>query len=1206
MVKSGARLCLMAWNEFTTDLPEFARLAEEKNPEAGALPAKDYWDTRARGLGGSETDPFCSCAEENVLCYPGDPYFQECILIHEFAHNIHLRGLVNVDPTFDTRLKATYDAAMKAGLWKGKYAATNHHEYFAEGVQSWFDNNRVNDHDHNHVNTRALLLEYDPGLAAMCREVFGDTVLKYTKPQTRLTGHLAGYDPATAPTFAWPERLKLANDQIRGKAAARSNAASLAGWKHQGEMTILTTPDGANLSAGKMVEGFPLLVRFDKDWFNFTQAKAGGEDIRFFASNGEALPYQIEEWDTAKGTASVWVRIPKIEGNSRQSIRLHWGKAEAASESNGKAVFNESNGYLSVFHMGEGVADEVGSVATKDVGTTAVAGMIGPARHLAGKQGIFCGEKIENYPVGASPHSTEVWFRAGKPNGSVMGWGNEHGQGKVVMQFQSPPQVRMDCYFSGASVASVGRMPMNEWIHVMHTYEKGDSRIYVNGELSNFSKTPDAPLAIKTPVRLFIGGWYNNYDFVGDIDEVRISKVKRSAEWVQLQHENQNAMQTLVGPVVPPGSAFAVSPETATVVEGTRATFSAQAGGAQKVYWVLKRDGVETVAAVDRFAFTFDAGRVTGDKAVTLQCRAIYPDGVKTKDIAIAVKEDIAEPAFTLASQSAWDGRATIEVVPQVTNLAAMRAKGAGDLKTEWSAGPFAVIKEVAPGKLVLKRSQNSGKLTVTATISNGGAPVSQSVDIAVTEPANDPWTVRIPGKDEKPEEGQFYAREDKNEGTLHYNGTLAEAADSVFLKLYADDKLVSTATAKPAADKSYALSAKLKPGLIKYKVEFGTGSDTVLQTVGNLVCGDAYIIDGQSNALATDTGEKAPPETNEWIRSYGRPGDGKEAKGNLWCNPVWKAGKGDKAELGWWGMELAKRLLESQKVPIFMLNAAVGGTRIDQHQRAADNPTDLTTIYGRMLWRVQQARLTHGIRSILWHQGENDQGADGPTGGYGWETYHPLFIEMAAGWKTDFPNVQHYYVFQIWPNSCGMGGRSGSGDMLREKQRTLPALFSKMSILSTLGVKPPGGCHFPLVGWAEFARMIQPLIERDHYDKVPAGPISAPNLRRAAFGATRDTVVLEFDQPVVWDDKLAGQFYLDGEKGKVGSGSVAGTVLTLKLKEPSTATKITYLKEIEWNQDTLLEGTNGLASLTFCNVPMSGRAGYSADGRVNAGAEID
>jgi hypothetical protein len=285
--------------------------------------------------------------------------------------------------------------------------------------------------------------------------------------------------------------------------------------------------------------------------------------------------------------------------------------------------------------------------------------------------------------------------------------------------------------------------------------------------------------------------------------------------------------------------------------------------------------------------------------------------------------------------------------------------------------------------------------------------------------------------------------------------------------------------------------------------------------------------------------------------------------------------------------MELAKRLVESQKMPIFIINAAVGGTRIDQHQRNATNATDLGTIYGRMLWRVQQAKLTHGIRGILWHQGENDQGADGPTGGFGWETYHPFFIEMAAAWKQDFPNVQHYYVYQIWPDSCSMGGRNGSGDMLREKQRTLPQLFSNMSILSTLGVRPPGGCHFPLVGWAEFARLIQPVIERDHYGKVPAASVTAPNLSRAAYaGAAMDTITLEFDQPVVWNETLAGQFYLDGEKDKVASGSVTGNVLTLKLKEPSSATKITYLKEIAWNQDKLLNGANGLAALTFCNVP--------------------
>lgn len=225
MIKSGARLCIMGHEEFTTDLPEFRRLATQKVPGFSSLDAKDYWDARARGLGGSETDPLCSCAEENLLGYSGDPYEKECILIHEFAHNIHLRGMVNVDSTFDGRLRTTYDAAMKAGLWKGKYASTNHHEYFAEGVQSWFDNNRVNDHDHNHVHLRKQLIEYDSGLADLCREVFGDTELKYSKPQTRLVNHLEGYDPAQAPAFKWPERLKQANVKIREKAVERDKAA---------------------------------------------------------------------------------------------------------------------------------------------------------------------------------------------------------------------------------------------------------------------------------------------------------------------------------------------------------------------------------------------------------------------------------------------------------------------------------------------------------------------------------------------------------------------------------------------------------------------------------------------------------------------------------------------------------------------------------------------------------------------------------------------------------------------------------------------------------------------------------------------------------------------------------------------------------------------------------------------------------------------
>ncbi len=227
MIASGSRMLIIAHDQYTTDLPEFAHFKTYKKfsvhfPAFVDFDPGDYWDARARGTGGSKTDPYCTVAEENLLAYPGDPYATECILIHEFAHNIHLRGLVNQDPTFDARLRKTYKAAMAKGLWKGKYASVNHHEYFAEGVQSWFDNNRPPDHDHNHVDTRAELIEYDPGLAKMCEEVFGKTEVKYTKPATRLKDHLEGYDPTKSPTFQWPARLKKVQKAIRAHATSRA------------------------------------------------------------------------------------------------------------------------------------------------------------------------------------------------------------------------------------------------------------------------------------------------------------------------------------------------------------------------------------------------------------------------------------------------------------------------------------------------------------------------------------------------------------------------------------------------------------------------------------------------------------------------------------------------------------------------------------------------------------------------------------------------------------------------------------------------------------------------------------------------------------------------------------------------------------------------------------------------------------------------
>ena len=1006
---------------------------------------------------------------------------------------------------------------------------------------------------------------------------------------------MCGHRPVFVMLFA---TLALYSASTKSSLASE-NPAVFQEWKHSGSMWLLTTPDGADLAANAAVEGFPLLVRLHKDFFDFRQTKSNGADLRFSSSTGEPLAYQIEDWDAVKGEASVWVRVPKILGNERQELKLHWGNIGAVSESNGKAVFNESNGYLSVWHMNDPVQDEVGKLACTDTGTTSTSGMIGASRYFSDGKGVFCGDMIPSYPTGSSSHSTEAWFRAENPNGRVLAWGNEHAQGKVVMHYVSPPHVKMECYFSGADVSGKSTIPISQWVHVVHTYEKGDSRVYVNGVLDGTMTTQSAPLAIKSPARMFLGGWYGNYDFVGALDEVRISNIKRSAEWIKLQYENQRPNQTLVGPLVQPGdaSSFLVSQTKIALTEGQSETVTAKAGGAQKVYWILKHDGKDTVVASDRFSFTFDAGRVVGSQTASLTFKAIYANEVKTKDIAITISEDIPEPLFTLSAPTHWDGLQTIEIAPQITNFAAMRAKEAGNLRFNWTVDGIAVIKQVEPGKLILKRAQGSGQMRVEAEIDNGGEKIVQSIQVTVKEPsaATEPWIPRPLSENEQPEDNQFIARENfasdgPREGTLVYAGMLTDAADLVFVRVFEEDQLFATQTSKLTDGKKYSLSVKLKAALVKYRTEFGSKSgdrETVLHTASNLVCGDVLLISGQSNAVANDFGKENSLKSNPWVRTFGATDSGPQgSRLKLWA-PAEARSPGGKSEIGYWGMELGRLLVESEKIPICIINGAVGGTRIDQHQRNEADPTDVKTIYGRLLWRLQQAKLTHGIRAVLWHQGENDQGADGPTGGYGYETYRQFFIDLAASWKQDYPNIQRYYVFQIWPKACSMGIK-GSDNKLREVQRKLPALFSNLSVMSTLGIKPPGGCHFPAAGYAEFARLLTPMMLHQLYNRHVNSPYEPPNLQRAFFSTVKqEELILEFDQQVVWSDALASQFHLDGEPKQVASGSASSNRITLKLKSPSKAMKVTYLDSASWNPDNLLYGQNGLAALTFCDVPI-------------------
>ena len=996
-------------------------------------------------------------------------------------------------------------------------------------------------------------------------------------------------------------------------------SAQYGDWKHSGSIYLVTTPDGADLPASAVEKNFPLLVRLNENYFDFRQANPQGEDVRF-SSKGKPLAFQIERWDAEGGNAEVWVRIPTIKGNDQQAIQMHWGNEKVSGESNGEQVFRTTEGFAAVWHLGDNLEDATSNnldgVNRPDKPTVNTMGMIGDAQEFGVNQilvirppGAKPDRRVTCMPSGNADRTMSAWVNPTSFEGrnwaqaSIGGWGEpERGQkpnmGLSYFTMTGRGQPRFHLY--GFDPRCASPLPRDQWRHVALAVSEDMVRFYVDGILEQtinnngevVSKLGTLRTPTSTPVDLGDHG-NGRGPFNGALDEVRFESVARSVNWLKLCFENQKPFQSLVGTLVQDGDEFSVSKSNLEMKEGASIALSAKAGGARKVYWVLQDGDQSEILAVDRFKHTFEVGRVAKDKSVTLQFKALFASGVKTRTIPIAIQENVPDPAYTLKVPERWNGRDELEISPSISNLAEMTSKGAGDLNYSWKVSGMATISEVGAGKLTLKRAQNSGALTVELALDNGGAVVSRSVRITVVESKRDTWVKRIPSAEEKPVDHQFYARDDKGQGTLHYSGTLKEPADSVFLKLYVGDKRIDTQRHKIGPDNKYALSTSLQAGLTVYRTEFGInrgGAETILEKAKDLVCGDVFVIQGQSNAEAWTDQRVIHPYRSPWLRSFGTPSTNKDrARDAVWGNALSFNGGANHHhfQIGYWGVELGKMLIETHKIPICIINGAQGGTRIDQHQRNEADPTDVTTIYGRLLWRLQQAQLTHGVRAVLWHQGENDQGESGATGTFGWVNYQDYFIRMSASWKQDYPNIKHYYIHQIWPGACG--SRSVEGDRLRERQRQLPRQFSNMSVLSTLGIRPGGGCHYLAEGYAAMARQLFPLVNQYNYGVKPKTSITAPNIQSVSYlGDRKDEIQLIFDQDVKWDEEIIERFYLDDDPAELIAVGGSGKIITLKLANPSAANTLSYVRGGKWRQEqAIIWGVNDFAALTFCEVPI-------------------
>jgi hypothetical protein len=182
LARSGARVAILAVDEAITDLPENRgwkkpakddpRLTACERKHYGEIEAasdRDYWNARARGSGGLPT----AAGAENVLGLAGDRYFGENILVHEFSHAI-LDAIAAVDPALHRAVEAAYAHAVAAGLWKGDYAGVTVQEYWAEGTQFWFEDNKLARLAGANVASDRDLRRYDPALWRLLERVYGD------------------------------------------------------------------------------------------------------------------------------------------------------------------------------------------------------------------------------------------------------------------------------------------------------------------------------------------------------------------------------------------------------------------------------------------------------------------------------------------------------------------------------------------------------------------------------------------------------------------------------------------------------------------------------------------------------------------------------------------------------------------------------------------------------------------------------------------------------------------------------------------------------------------------------------------------------------------------------------------------------------------------------------------------------------------------
>jgi biopolymer transport protein ExbB len=319
-------------------------------------------------------------------------------------------------------------------------------------------------------------------------------------------------------------------------------------WDFRKQLTLDTSVTGADVKGA--VSNAPVLVRLHTGNFPyFTDAKPDGSDIRFVAADDKTpLKFHVEAYDSANEIALIWVKVPSIAGNSSsEKIWMYYGNAEAPAGQDAAGTWDTPQALVYHFDNATGAPQDRTAYGNHARAANAVynpASLIGGGARFTGDNSITVGSSPSLRMTPDQGYTFAAWIKLDGPQQDAALLYSRDGDSALTFGVR---EARLFARYRNAQgkvfeIPADGTLNAGVWNHVALTLGAGRIAIYING---NETAAANATLTEKGG-DLVLGSTGDANYFVGEMDEVQIANVARSADWIKIAARGQGAEASLL------------------------------------------------------------------------------------------------------------------------------------------------------------------------------------------------------------------------------------------------------------------------------------------------------------------------------------------------------------------------------------------------------------------------------------------------------------------------------------------------------------------------------------------------------------------------------------------------------------------------------------------------------------------------------------